>query len=70
MAKATAPDRPVAMVFDLDPGPPAGMADCVRLGLKLRDMLADLGLRSFAKTSGGKGLHLYVPLNTRQPDLR
>jgi bifunctional non-homologous end joining protein LigD len=64
MAKATAPDRPVAMVFDLDPGPPAGMADCVRLGLKLRDILADLGLRSFAKTSGGKGLHLYIPLNT------
>jgi bifunctional non-homologous end joining protein LigD len=63
MAKATAPDRPIAMVFDLDPGPPAGMADCVRLGLKLRDMLADLGLRSFAKSSGGKGLHLYVPLN-------
>ena len=56
--------RPTYMVFDLDPGPPAGMLDCIRIGFRLRDMLAGFGLQSFAKTSGGKGLHLYVPLNT------
>jgi bifunctional non-homologous end joining protein LigD len=52
------------MVFDLDPGPPATLLDCCRLGLRFGDMLANLGLKSFAKTSGGKGLHVYVPLNT------
>jgi bifunctional non-homologous end joining protein LigD len=56
--------RPTYVVFDLDPGPPAGMLDCIRIGFRLRDMLAGFGLESFAKTSGGKGLHLYVPLNT------
>ncbi|HEY7088626.1 MAG TPA: non-homologous end-joining DNA ligase [Tepidisphaeraceae bacterium] len=56
--------RPTMMVFDLDPGPPAGLADCLPLALRLRDMLEHLGLRSFAKTSGGKGFHVYVPLNT------
>jgi bifunctional non-homologous end joining protein LigD len=40
------------------------MIDCIRVGARIRDLLADLGLKSFAKTSGGKGLHLYVPLNT------
>ncbi len=56
--------RPTYVVFDLDPGPPAGMLDCIRIGLRLREMLSGFGLESFAKTSGGKGLHLYVPLNT------
>ena len=63
LAKAARQDRPTVMVYDLDPGAPATLLDCVQLGLKLRDMLADLGLKSFAKTSGSKGLHLYVPLN-------
>jgi len=52
------------MVFDLDPGEPATLVDCCRFGLKFRDVLARLGLQSFAKSSGGKGLHVYVPLNT------
>jgi bifunctional non-homologous end joining protein LigD len=56
--------RPTYMVFDLDPGPPAGMLDCIRVGFRLKEMLAGFGLECFAKTSGGKGLHLYVPLNT------
>lgn len=56
--------RPTYMVFDLDPGAPADMLDCIRIGFRLRDMLAGFGLECFAKTSGGKGLHLYVPLNT------
>jgi bifunctional non-homologous end joining protein LigD len=56
--------RPTMMVFDLDPGAPATLLQCVEIALKLRDVLEDLGLKSFPKTSGGKGLHLYVPLNT------
>jgi bifunctional non-homologous end joining protein LigD len=64
LAKTEHPDRPTAMVYDLDPGPPATLADCIELGLDLRDVFAHLGLECFAKTSGGKGLHVYVPLNT------
>jgi bifunctional non-homologous end joining protein LigD len=56
--------RPTMMVFDHDPGEGVGLLECIRVALKFRDMLARLGLESFAKTSGGKGLHLYVPLNT------
>jgi bifunctional non-homologous end joining protein LigD len=56
--------RPTYMVFDLDPGAPASMLDCIRIGFRLKDMLAGFGLECFAKTSGGKGLHIYVPLNT------
>ena len=56
-------NQPSQMVFDLDPGAPATLVDCCRLGLKLRDVLWRIGLHSLAKTSGGKGLHVYVPLN-------
>jgi bifunctional non-homologous end joining protein LigD len=61
-----APDmqRPTFMVFDHDPGEGAGMLDCIRVASRFRHMLQQLGLQSFPKTSGGKGLHLYVPLNT------
>lgn len=61
-----APDMyaPTMVVFDLDPGPPAGMAECAELALLIRDVLAGLGLRSLVKTSGSKGLQLYLPLNT------
>ena len=52
------------MVFDLDPGPPADIVACCRVGLWLRDLFAELGLESFAKTSGSKGLQVYVPLNS------
>jgi bifunctional non-homologous end joining protein LigD len=64
LAKARHWNRPMEMVFDLDPGAPADIIDCCRFGLKFRDVLARLGLRSWPKTSGGKGLHVYVPLNT------
>jgi bifunctional non-homologous end joining protein LigD len=57
-------DRPTMMVFDLDPGPPADIVQCCQVGLWLRDLLAELELESFAKTSGSKGLQVYVPLNT------
>jgi bifunctional non-homologous end joining protein LigD len=64
LAKAKAIERPTCMAFDLDPGEGATILDCLRIGLHLRDMLAKLKLECFAKTSGGKGLHVYVPLNT------
>ncbi len=64
MARAKSPDRPTAVVFDLDPGEPATLIDCLRLGLTLKDLFERYDLECFAKTSGSKGLHLYVPLNT------
>jgi bifunctional non-homologous end joining protein LigD len=57
--------RPTMMVFDLDPGAPAAILECVRVGLWLREALNELGLESFPKTSGSKGLQVYVPLNTK-----
>ncbi len=56
--------RPSMMVFDLDPGAPADMVQCCQVGVWLRDLLAAAKLKSFAKTSGSKGLQIYVPLNT------
>ncbi|MFZ0914830.1 MAG: non-homologous end-joining DNA ligase [Candidatus Korobacteraceae bacterium] len=56
--------RPTFLVFDLDPGPPANIVQCCQVGLWVRDILAQLQLQSFAKTSGSKGLQIYVPLNT------
>ena len=56
--------RPTMMVFDLDPGPPANIVQCCQVGLWLRDLLAAMKLKSFPKTSGSKGLQVYVPLNT------
>ena len=53
------------MVFDLDPGPPADIVDCSRVALRLRELLTQLDLECFAKTSGSKGMQLYVPLNTK-----
>ena len=56
--------RPTMMVFDLDPGAPADIVQCCQVGLWLRDLLAKMKMKSFAKTSGSKGLQVYVPLNT------
>lgn len=61
---ADEPARPTVMVFDLDPGAPAGLLECGEVALLIRDLLGELGLRCFAKVSGGKGLQVYVPLNT------
>lgn len=55
---------PTEMVFDLDPGPPANIVQCCQVGLWLREIFEHFGLKSFPKTSGSKGLQLYVPLNT------
>jgi bifunctional non-homologous end joining protein LigD len=57
-------DCPRAMVFDLDPGPPANIVQCCQVGIWLRDIFEHFGLQSFPKTSGSKGLQIYVPLNT------
>jgi bifunctional non-homologous end joining protein LigD len=56
--------RPTFCVFDLDPGAPANIVQCSEVGIWVRDIFAALGLKSFAKTSGSKGLQIYVPLNT------
>lgn len=63
LAKAQAPNSPDSMVFDLDPGEGAGLYESARVALILRDLLGGLGLASYGKTSGKKGIHVYVPLN-------
>src|SRR5271168_828021 len=55
---------PTTMVFDLDPGPPANIVHCCQVGLWLREIFEHFDLQSFPKTSGSKGLQIYVPLNT------
>jgi bifunctional non-homologous end joining protein LigD len=67
-ARVDAADRPLGVVFDLDPGPPAGVRDCCRVALELRGLLDQLALRAVVKTSGGKGLHVFVPLHTVATD--
>src|SRR3954453_19188619 len=55
--------RPAAIAFDLDPGPGAGLLECADVALRVRALLAELGLDAWPKTSGGKGLQVYVPLD-------
>jgi len=64
LALATNIECPTEMVFDLDPGPPANIVQCCQVALWLREIFEHFGLQSFPKTSGSKGLQLYVPLNT------
>jgi bifunctional non-homologous end joining protein LigD len=63
MARCGDIESPTILVFDLDPGPPASMAECCRVALVIRDILSAVGLDAYAKTSGSKGLQLYIPLN-------
>jgi bifunctional non-homologous end joining protein LigD len=56
--------KPTMVVFDLDPGPPADIVQCCQVGMWLRELFDRMGLESFPKTSGSKGLQVYVPLNT------
>ncbi|MRR16606.1 MAG: ATP-dependent DNA ligase [Deltaproteobacteria bacterium] len=63
LARSHTRETPDTVVFDLDPGAGAGILECLRVSLILRDLLAELKLTCFAKTSGLKGLHVYVPLN-------
>lgn len=64
LALATDITCPTMMVFDLDPGPPANIVQCCQVAMWLREIFDHFGLQSFPKTSGSKGLQIYVPLNT------
>ena len=61
------PKRPDMLVFDLDPGPPATIVECCEVAGHVRALLAEDGLTAYPKTSGSKGLQLYVPLDEKAP---
>jgi bifunctional non-homologous end joining protein LigD len=63
LALAAEPERPTLVAFDLDPGPPATVVECCRVAELLRGMFEGLGLQCFAKTSGSKGMQVYLPIN-------
>lgn len=62
LSRSETPESPSYMVFDLDPGAPAALLDCAEIAKGIRALLDRLGLESLVKSSGGKGLQLYVPL--------
>ncbi len=59
-------DRPTVLAFDLDPGPPAAILECCRVAMRLRDLFGHFGVECFPKTSGSKGMQVYVPLNSKK----
>jgi bifunctional non-homologous end joining protein LigD len=63
LSRAEPMERPTVLAFDLDPGEPATIVECSRVALRLRELFRDLGVECFAKTSGSKGLQVYLPLN-------
>ncbi len=65
LSLSRAPKRPTVLAFDLDPGPPADIVECCRVGLRLRDLFGHFDVQCFPKTSGSKGLQVYVPLNRK-----
>jgi bifunctional non-homologous end joining protein LigD len=65
LACAPETQRPTVIAFDLDPGPPATIVQCCQVALWVREIFAQFGLQAFPKTSGSKGLQVYVPLNTK-----
>jgi bifunctional non-homologous end joining protein LigD len=67
LSRAPEIERPTMLVFDLDPGPPATVVECCRVALWIQGMFEGLGLRTVVKTSGNKGMQVYLPLNT--PDV-
>jgi bifunctional non-homologous end joining protein LigD len=64
LSRAHDMDTPTSLVFDLDPGAPAGLRECCRVAVWIREILEPFGLQTFVKTSGSKGLQVYLPLNT------
>jgi bifunctional non-homologous end joining protein LigD len=64
LARADAYDSPTVIAFDLDPGPPATIVECAEVALELRMIFEHLRMEAFPKTSGSKGMQVYVPLNT------
>jgi bifunctional non-homologous end joining protein LigD len=65
LATAAEYSRPTVLAFDLDPGPPATIVECAEVALELRTVFEHLDMEAFPKTSGSKGMQVYVPLNTR-----
>ncbi len=65
LSRSRAPKRPTVLAFDLDPGSPADIVECCRVGLRLRELFGHFGVECFPKTSGSKGLQVYVPLNKK-----
>ena len=65
LSRSRAPNRPTVFAFDLDPGPPADIVECCAVAVRLRELFAHFGLESFPKTSGSKGMQVYVPLNVK-----
>jgi bifunctional non-homologous end joining protein LigD len=65
LSRAKDMDRPTVVAFDLDPGPPADVVDCCGVALRLRELFGNFGLECFPKTSGSKGLQVYLPLNAK-----
>jgi bifunctional non-homologous end joining protein LigD len=68
LSRAEDMPHPSAVAFDLDPGPPAGPVESARVALRLRDLFEQMGLQSFPKFSGSKGIQVYVPLNSGTAD--
>jgi len=68
--RVEAPRVPTQLVFDLDPGSPAGLAATAAVALSLRDLLSELGLDAYVKGSGSLGLHVHVPLDSPLPDTK
>jgi bifunctional non-homologous end joining protein LigD len=64
LATATDYSRPTVIAFDLDPGPPATIVECAEVALELRTVFEHLDMEAYPKTSGSKGMQVYVPLNT------
>jgi bifunctional non-homologous end joining protein LigD len=64
LARVDDVEAPTLIAFDLDPGPPATIVECAEVALRLREAFEHLGLEAFPKTSGSKGMQVYVPLNT------
>ena len=65
LGSARAPHKPHSVVFDLDPGEGTGVLECAEVAIRLRELFTDLDRESVVKTSGSKGLQLFLPLNTR-----
>jgi bifunctional non-homologous end joining protein LigD len=64
LALATDLERPTMIVFDLDPGPPAGLVECCEVALVIKGLFEQLRLQTVVKTSGSKGIQVYLPLNS------
>jgi bifunctional non-homologous end joining protein LigD len=65
LSRARRMEQPTVLAFDLDPGAPASLVECCRIALRVRELFGAFGLEGFPKVSGGKGLQVYFPLNTK-----